>query len=239
MCGRYSFFIPLEQAENTLEARALYQSLGSKQSFEGLWQPRYNAAPTQYMPVITNEFPGVIQFFRWGLVPKWANEPSIGFKMINTRAESIIEKPAFRNIFKHKRCLVPANGYYEWQAAKPEETGTKSKTKAVKQPFRFHIPGDEMMLLAGLWDCWGPENLHTFSIITCPANQDTAPYHDRMPVILSHLEAKEWINNQESVDTLIHLLKPAPDGLLEIYPISTYVNKPGNEGEGVIQKMDI
>jgi putative SOS response-associated peptidase YedK len=191
------------------------------------------------MPVITNEFPDTIQFFKWGLVPKWATDPSIGFKMINTRTESIIEKPAFRNIFKHKRCLVLADGYYEWQLPKPEENEAKAKTKAVKQPFRFHLPGDELMLLAGLWDTWGPENLHTFCIITCPANEDTAPYHDRMPVILSHFEANEWINNKESVDTLIHLLKPAPNGLLDIYPISTYVNKPGNEGEEVIREIEI
>jgi len=235
MCGRYSFFIPLEQAENELGWLLEPTPLLDRVHFAG----RYNAAPSQVMPVITNEFPGVIQFFRWGLVPKWANEPSIGYKMINTRTESILEKPSFRNIFRYKRCLVLADGYYEWQAAKVEETSNKAKTKAVKQPFRFHLPGDEIMFLAGLWDTWGTENLKTYSIITCPVNHDTSPYHDRMPVILSHKEAKKWLSNEEPVEQLLELLKPAPDGLLEIYPISTYVNKPGNEGEEVIRKMDV
>ena len=199
------------------------------------WLPRYNAAPTQGMPVITNEFPDVIQFFRWGLVPKWAKDVSIGYKMINTRAESIEEKPAFRNIFKYKRCIVLADGYYEWMAPPPDPSVPKSKV--VKQPYRFHLPGDDILLFAGLWDTWGNDGLHTFSIITCGANKDTAPYHDRMPVILSHAEARQWLSNDVHPNDLLKLLKPAPEGLLEIYPISTYVNKPGNEGQEVIERI--
>lgn len=230
MCGRYSFFIPIEQAEQSLNVKAI--------PVEG-WLPRYNAAPSQAMPVITNEFPGVIQFFRWGLVPKWANDPSIGYKMINTRTESIVEKPAFRNIFKYKRCIVLADGYYEWMAAPAGDEGSKPKSKPIKQPYRFHLPGDELIMMAGLWDTWGPENLQTFSIITCPANMDTQPYHDRMPVILSHKEAEQWLGKALNTDELLKLLKPAPEGLLEIYPISTYVNKPGNEGAEVIERFEI
>jgi putative SOS response-associated peptidase YedK len=228
MCGRYSFFIPIEQAEQVLDVKAM--------PMEG-WQHRYNAAPTQLMPVITNELPGFIQFFRWGLIPGWAKDPAIGNKMINTRTESIREKPFFNHIFKHKRCLVPADGYYEWHADGKGPGGAKPKPGSVKQPFRFHLPGDELILMAGLWDTWGPDELHTFSIITCPANADTAPYHDRMPVILSHREAEQWLDNSLSPNELLQLLKPAPEGLLEIYPISTYVNKPGNEGPEVIVRV--
>ncbi len=231
MCGRYSFFIPLEQAEAILDVTVWNPNP------EIFWAPRYNAAPTQYLPVITNEKPGMIQFLRWGLVPKWAGDPSIGNKMINTRTESILEKPGFRNIFRAKRCLVLADGYYEWQSKEGGTEAGKGKAKPVKQPFRFHLPGDEMMLLAGLWDTWGPENLQTFSIITCPANHDTAPYHNRMPVILSHREAEVWLSNSATPEQLSALLKPAPDGLLHIYPVSTYVNKPGNEGEMVIKPL--
>jgi putative SOS response-associated peptidase YedK len=226
MCGRYSFFIPIAQAEQDLEVRALPNPD---------WFPHYNAAPTQGLPVITNEFPDVIQFFRWGLVPKWAKDPAIGYKMINTRMESILEKPAFKNIFKYKRCIVLADGYYEWRAL----PGKTIKGKPAKQPYRFHIPGDEILLLAGLWDTWGLDNMQTFSIITCPANNDTFRYHDRMPVILSHEEAKLWLNNKATPNELLPLLKPAPDHLLEIYPISTYLNKPGNEGAEVIEKLEI
>lgn len=229
MCGRYSFFIPLDQAESQLGVRSV-PNLD--------WFPHYNAAPSQAMPVITNEFPDIMQFFRWGLVPKWAKETSIGYKMINTRSESIAEKPAFRNIFKYKRCLVPADGYYEWQVAGDNGGKGSKKGKPVKQPFRFHLPGDDILLFAGLWDTWGPDNLQTFSIITCPANNDTSPYHDRMPVILSHEEAKKWLSRAPE-DTLLPLLKPAPEGLLEIYPISTYVNKPGNEGKEVLERVGV
>ncbi len=229
MCGRYSFFIPIEEAEQKLSVRSLPNEW---------WFPHYNAAPTQGLPVITNEFPGVIQFFRWGLIPKWAKDASIGYEMINTRSESIAEKPAFRNIFKYKRCVVLADGYYEWQILGEGQQPAQKKGKPVKKPLRFHLPGNDLLLMAGLWDSWGLDNLQTFSIITCAANYDVAPYHNRMPVILSHTEAKRWLDHKTSYEDLITLLKPAPDGLLEIYPISTYLNKPGNEGAEVIVRAE-
>lgn len=228
MCGRYSFFIPLEQAS---------QVLGVGVAPHADWYAHYNAAPSQGMPVITNEFPEIIQFFRWGLVPRWAKDISIGYKMINTRAESIVEKPAFRNIFKYKRCLVLADGYYEWQVPNTPGNSPMPKGKQVKQPFRFHLPGDEIMLLAGLWDTWGTENLQTFSIITCAANKDVAPYHDRMPVILNRHQAAQWLHTKTDTQALLEMLAPAPEGLLSIYPISTYLNKPGNEGPEVITPL--
>jgi putative SOS response-associated peptidase YedK len=225
MCGRYSFFTPLPEAEAALQVKAV--------PYEG-WQPNYNGAPTQAMPVITNEFPGVMQFFRWGLVPSWAKEPSIGYKMINTRAESIMEKPAFRNIFKYRRCIVPADGYYEWQQPEAAQA-SKSKSKTAKQAWRFCLPDGGLMLMAGLWATWGQQGLQTFSIITCPANLHVQPIHHRMPVLLSYSEAKKWLSNQTSPAELLALLKPAPEDLLTAYRISAMVNNPANNLPQVIE----
>lgn len=224
MCGRYSFFTPIPEAEATLQVKAVPN--------EG-WLPNYNGAPSQAMPVITNEFPGVIQFFRWGLVPSWAKEPSIGYKMINTRAESIEEKPSFRNIFKCRRCLVLADGYYEWQQPEALQEG-KPKSKQPKQAWRFCLPDGGLLLMAGLWSTWGQQGLQTFSIITCPANQQVQPIHHRMPVLLSYTEAAQWLSNNTPPDELLRLLKPAPDNLVTAYRISALVNKPGNNVPEII-----
>lgn len=226
MCGRYSLFTPIADIEISLGVKAVEWAE---------WQARYNAAPTQAMPVITNEFPDVIQFFRWGLVPKWAKDAAIGNKMINTRAESIVEKPSFKNIFKYKRCLVLADGYYEWML----ETSTSeaaSKKATNKQPFRFHLPHNEVMLLAGLWDIWH-DGLHTFSIITCTANSDIQHIHNRMPVLLTQQDAQRWLRNDIAADELLQLLKPAPEGVIQFYPISTLVNKPLNNNETIIEPL--
>jgi putative SOS response-associated peptidase YedK len=217
MCGRYSFFTPLPDAALYLDAQALAY-------FE--FPPNYNAPPTQMMPVITNEFPGVIQFFRWGLVPKWAKEMAVGYKMINTRSESIRDKPAFRNIFKYKRCIVPADGYYEWK-----------KEGKIKVPYRFHLPGNALMLLAGLWDTWG-EGLQTFSIITTEANADVAHIHDRMPVLLTQDEARLWLSNDIHPDELLTLLRPAPIGLLQSYTVSTRLNSAVNNEPTLIDPVE-
>jgi len=226
MCGRYSLFTPIAEIEISLGVKAV-------EWVE--WQAHYNGAPTQAMPVITNEFPQVIQFFRWGLVPKWAKELAIGNKMINTRAESIVEKPAFRNIFKYKRCLVLADGYYEWmiESAAPEAGRKKASSK---QPYRFHLPHNEVMLLAGLWDTW-QNGLHTFSIITCPANKDLSPFHHRMPVLLTQQDAQQWLRNDIPTEVLLQLLQPAPEGVIQFYPISTLVNKPLYNDESIIEPL--
>ncbi len=226
MCGRYSFFTPIPDIEIRLGIKAVEWAE---------WYARYNAAPTQVMPVITNEFPKIIQFFRWGLVPKWAKDISIGSKMINTRTESIVEKPAFRNIFKYKRCLVLADGYYEWvQQVGTVVAGNSKKQKIIKQPYRFHLPKNEVLFFAGLWDTWKGE-LNTFSIITCGANRELQVYHDRMPVVLSPTDAQFWLRNDVPQEQLLSLLKPAPEGLLQYYPIDTLVNKPLYDESSIIE----
>lgn len=223
MCGRYSFFTPLPEAEKTLGVYAAYQPD---------WQPQYNAAPSMTMPVITNELPDMIQFLRWGLVPRWAHDITVGSKMINTRRESIEEKPGFRFIFKYRRCLVLADGYYEWMPT-PKIPARGKTPKIRKQPYRIYLPNNELMLLAGLWE-ERADNLRTFSIITCPANDDLRHLHERMPVILNHAAARRWLQNDVTPDELIKLLQPAPNGLLKYYPISTLVNSPSYNQPDVI-----
>lgn len=225
MCGRYSFFTPIPDIELRLGVRAVEWAE---------WHARYNAAPTMAMPVITNEFPGIIQFFRWGLVPKWAADISIGNKMINTRTESIIEKPSFRNIFKYKRCIVLADGYFEWKVL--ENDATAKSRKPAKQPYRLCAADNKTLLIAGLWDTWKGE-LNSFSIITCPASAELADIHDRMPVILSEADARRWLSNEIAPDSLLALLKPAPHGSVRFYPIGTDVNKPVNDFPEIIEPI--
>jgi putative SOS response-associated peptidase YedK len=206
MCGRYSYFSPIEKAEKALKAKAI-----EWQTFE----PKYNAAPTQYMPVVTNEFPDVIQYMRWGLIPQWAKDMAIGSKMINTRSESIDEKPAWKNIFKYKRCVVIADGYYEWK-----------KEDQAKIPFRMHRPNNELLFFAGLWDVWSGtgDGLYSFSIITTPSNADTKHIHERMPVLLTLAEAKQWLSKKESEENLLKILKTPEAGQIECYTVSSLVN---------------
>jgi putative SOS response-associated peptidase YedK len=145
--------------------------------------------------------------------------------MINTRSESIREKPAFNNIFRYKRCVALADGYYEWK-----KEGKK------KIPYRIHLPGNKIMLLAGLWDTW-KEGLQTYSIITVPANAEVKHLHDRMPALLSLQGAKRWLRNDIKPDELLDLLKPAPPGVLAWYPVSTMVNKVTNDEPAIIDPV--
>lgn len=221
MCGRYSLFTPINQVAEKLKAKAA--------PFPD-WSPRYNAAPSQYMPVITNEFPDVIQWFRWGLVPKWAKDKNAGPPWINTRTESIREKPAFRNIFRYHRCIIPADGYYEWKVM---GTGTK---KIPKQPYRFCLPHDDILLLAGIWDSWQGE-FQSFSIITCAAGPEVAAIHDRMPVILDEASVGIWLSGETDAEKLLPLLKPPPEHRLMVYPISTLVNAPAHDNADIIEPL--
>ncbi len=206
MCGRYSYFSPIEKAEKALKAKAVDWQI---------FEPKYNATPSQYMPVVTNEFPDVIQFLRWGLIPQWAKDMSFGSKLINTRSENIVEKPMWKNIFKYKRCIVIADGYYEWKK--------EGKTKV---PFRMHKPNDDLLFFAGLWDVWSGtgDGLYSFSIITTPSNADLQHIHERMPVMLSLEEAKKWLSKKETPENLLKLLKTPDVGSLAFYAVSSLVN---------------
>ncbi|MFH0918868.1 MAG: SOS response-associated peptidase [Fibrobacterota bacterium] len=173
----------------------------------------YNAAPTQTLPVITNEAPEKISFFRWGLIPFWAKDKSIGNKMINARAETLHEKPAFREGLKKRRCLIPASGFYEWK-----------KDGNHKQPYFIGLEGKEVFAFAGLWDSWSDpsnqETTHSFTIITTETNERLKPIHNRMPVILAQKAEQTWLTGELPKEEL----KAFPSDKMKAFTVSTRVN---------------
>ncbi len=208
MCGRYVLEATPEQLQMAFDLDNVPQ-----------FAPRYNIAPTQLVPVITNEAPRVLTPLRWGLLPSWAKDESMGSKMINARAETVTEKPAFRAAFKRRRCIVPASGYYEWQQ---REDG--------KQPIYIHLPDVPVFGLAGLWEVWHNPNgdeIRTYTIITTQANAFTTPLHHRMPVILPPDAYDEWLHTDEQgAGALIPLLQPRDIDGMKAFEVSRAVNRP-------------
>ena len=187
--------------------------------------PRYNIAPTQPVTVVPNNGAESIEFFRWGLIPPWAKDPKIGNRMINARAETLSEKPSFRNAYRRRRCLVLADGYYEWR----KEPGGGAKT-----PFYIRMTSEEPFAFAGLWEAWRPagevEPVLSCSIITCPANELLEPIHHRMPVILDQEAYDLWLDTVECAPaTLNHLLTPYPAEEMMTFAVSRLVNQPKND----------
>lgn len=190
--------------------------------------PRYNIAPTQPVAAVRMDRSGdrEFTFFQWGLIPSWAKDPAMGSRMINARAETAAEKPAFRAAFKRRRCLLPATGFFEWQ-----------KVGGRKQPMYIHEMGGGIVSLAGLWEIWqSPDGgeLETCTILTTTPNGLMEPIHDRMPVILHPLDYDMWLAPDTPVDQLHHLLRPFDAERLAAYPVSTAVNKPLNDSPDVI-----
>jgi putative SOS response-associated peptidase YedK len=219
MCGRYSF------AMGTDVYAALFEVAGPVPALE----PRWNVAPTQPVAVVvvTNEGPRALRTMRWGLVPSWAKDPSIGNRMINARAETLAEKPSFRDAFRKRRCLVVADGFYEWV-----RDGER------KRPVWIHPRAGGALAFAGLWERWkAPDGtiLETCTIVTTAANGTMAPFHHRMPVILPPSAWARWLDPMPADPAaLADLLVPAPDDLLEVRPVSTRVNSPANEGPSLL-----
>jgi putative SOS response-associated peptidase YedK len=196
--------------------------------------PNYNVAPTDDVFVV-HEDGGVrrVEAFHWGLVPHWAKDPKIGSRMINARAETLAGKGAFKAAFQRRRCIVPADGFYEWK---------KVPGQKQKQPFFVHRPDDEPFAFAGLYEVWrGPEGdrLRSTTIITTDANEPMSTIHDRMPVILPPSAWKQWLDPaNEDIDTLGRLLVPAPPALITLRPVSTEVNSVRNNGEHLIERAE-
>lgn len=219
MCGRFSIFADPERLAERFDA-----SLPE----EGL-RPRYNAAPTQNLPVILNENNGArqIQLLRWGLVPSWAEDPVIGSRMINARSETLAEKPSFRTALKKRRCLVLADGFYEWQ-----------QTPTGKVPTRITLQSGEPFALAGLWETWKEPTgdlLRTFTIITTSPNELLAPIHNRMPVILPREHESIWLDNGADQGIWLDMLRPYPADQMTAYPVSKRVNYVGNDDPEIVQ----
>lgn len=185
------------------------------------YRPRYNIAPSQEVLAITAEEDGRrARYLRWGLVPFWARDPAIGNRMINARGETLADKPAYRNAFAHRRCLVLADGFYEWQR-RPEG----------KRPMRVRYRGERPFALAGLWERWGTgaHPLETCTIVTTGPNALMEPIHDRMPVVLDGEGVEQWLRPDAPRDELLALLRPCPPDGLEVYEVSTLVNSPAHD----------
>ncbi|MDP3919467.1 MAG: SOS response-associated peptidase [Candidatus Omnitrophota bacterium] len=213
MCGRYSL-----TADQYLVAEEF--QLGVPKTLK--WKPRFNIAPSQAVPVLIKQQSLEMEYFRWGLVPSWAKDPAIGHQMINARQETVAEKPSFRGPFKNSRCLIPADGFYEWKAEgktkKPHYIRLKSK-----RPFSF----------AGLCSQWagsdGSEIL-SCAIITCEANELLKPIHARMPVLIEAAGRDAWLEPaNHDARTLNGLLRPYPASEMEAYEVTTFVNSPAND----------
>lgn len=199
-----------------------------------LFAPHFNAAPTQTLPVLRLNKEGKRELvpMRWGLVPSWAKEKKIGNSLINARAETVGEKPAFRSAFQRRRCLIPADGFYEWKRSRPED-GPAPKG-GTKTPYFIHLKSDEPFVFAGLWEFWPAEKLETFTILTTTPNEVMTPLHDRMPVILSEDRAKRWTDPDTTPHELRAMLAPFDSEQMDAYPVSTAVNSPRNESPDLI-----
>lgn len=214
MCGRFSQAKDLEELYNEFTF--------IDEPFDDIIQPRYNIAPSQLSPVIINENgSNKLKMFKWGLVPSWSKDTKIGYRMINARAETISEKPSFKKPFKSQRCLVIADGFYEWQ--KPD--------KNTKIPHRFIMKDRKLFAMAGLWDIWSKEkeHLYTFTIITTSENELMKPVHDRMPVILPKENREIWLNPESNEAELKELLVPYDSNKMDKYRVSDVVNSWKND----------
>jgi putative SOS response-associated peptidase YedK len=214
MCGRFTLTV------NPAEVQESFSSFSFPQQFA----PRFNIAPTQPVLVIPNDDQNTADFFVWGLIPMWAKDPSIGNRMINARGETLEEKPAFRSSLKYKRCLILADGFYEWKGA---------EGKKVKTPFFIHMKDRKPFAFAGLWDSWNSPDgslVKSCTIITTEPNELTGIIHNRMPVILHPRDYAKWLDpSPQTPDQLKPLIKPFPAELMDAYPVSTLVNTPAND----------
>ena len=212
MCGRFALTIELSE----LQAAFPWIDIGS------VYKPRYNIAPSQEVLAFPNIPNGKAGWFRWGLIPSWAKDKKIGYKMINARSETVGEKPSFRNAFKKRRCLIPADNFYEW---KKEGDG--------KIPYCIRMKDARPFAFAGLWEQWtaGQETIFSCSIITTEANEVLQPIHHRMPVILSTADYETWLDPKHQDDKhLSQLLTPYATDEMTAFPISKQINNPRNEG---------
>ena len=221
MCGRFTLI-----AWDEVERRFLPVGSGMeiiRERFADTGPQRYNIAPTQDVITITGDGEvNAAQFMRWGLVPSWAKDISIGNRMINARAETLAERPSFRVAFRRRRCLVVADSFYEWK-----RDGRK------RTPMRISLESGELFGFAGLWESWkSPEGrrIQSCTIVTTEANEFLAPIHNRMPVILSQDAEPMWLDpDVQDTDALSELLKPYPSDLMKAYEVSSVVNSAAND----------
>lgn len=229
MCGRYTLFTPPSDLEDRFDA-----------SFDGV-EPTYNAAPGQELPVITDENPAEVRCHSWGLVPSWVEDPDDASRPINARSETVGEKPTFREAYRSRRCLVPADSFYEWVSG---EEG--------KRPYRVALEDDEPFAMAGLWETWEGEPAQTglgdfgegesdrtrrvdsFTILTTEPNDLVADLHHRMAVVLPRGRERDWLTADDPSD----LLRAYPAEEMRAYPVSTRVNDPANDDSSLVEPVE-
>jgi putative SOS response-associated peptidase YedK len=218
MCGRYTLASPTERLAEEFGVDAASIELA----------PNYNVAPTQQVAAVLDEGgQRRLEVLRWGLIPPWADDPGIGSRMINARSETAPGKPSFRRAFRERRCLIPADGFYEWQ-----------RTNGAKQPYYIHMEEGRPFAFAGLWESWskgGEGEVRTCTILTTGANALVGEVHDRMPVILAHDAYDVWLDPDSERDELTGLLAPYPEDEMEAYPVSRFVNSPSNNDPRCIE----
>ena len=223
MCGRYFLEASLEEME------ALFGPLANGIRLER----RYNIAPEQPIPVVRNDALNErhLALLRWGLVPAWSKGPDSRYTMINARAETVKSKPAYRNAFKHWRCLIPAEGFYEWKAGKGGKT-----------PFLIRRQGGEPFAMAGLWERWHGgegETIESCTIIVTDANDLVHEIHDRMPVILGREDHAAWLDpDNNDTDGLLAMLRPVNPERWTTHPVSRQVNSPRNDGPDLLEPVE-
>ncbi len=227
MCGRFTLIHPIENIATTFRA-TVPPTLQTG--------PHYNIAPTQNILTVLNESDPSenktnrqLELLRWGLIPSWAKEESVGSRMINARAETLAEKPSFKRLLHNRRCLIVADGFYEWM----QEPGSKSKT-----PMYITLKDSELFAFAGLWDSWkrpDGEILRTCTIITTEPNELMTSIHNRMPAILSPQNWEAWLNSEKSDEAqLLNLLGPYPTEQMQARPVSRQVNDPKHDTPALI-----
>jgi putative SOS response-associated peptidase YedK len=219
MCSRYMLVSPADLLAKATGMRVF-----------PLVQPRYNVAPTQNMPVVRSATAGgdrETAMLRWGLVPSWSRAAKMKSMLINARAETVAEKPAFREAFRRRRCLVPADGFFEWKHAGRE-----------RMPWLFEPADGGPMCFAGLWETWSGGDaglLESFTILTTMPNETVAPFHDRMPVILPEAARDAWLSDDASEATLMSLLAPVPAAALRARPVHPRLNSVANDDPSCIE----
>lgn len=224
MCGRYTLTVPLSNLVDAFEV--------PPPDFE--YRPRYNIAPTQEAPVVARDERGKrMGLLRWGLVPSWSKDPTTGSRMINARSETVAEKPSFRSAFRRRRCLVPADGFYEWT-----RQATPEGEKGERIPHWIHLTSEDPFAFAGLWERWDDPRgspLFTYTILTTDAAPEIAHIHPRMPVILSRPQREVWLDPDADVADLQEMLRPFDEDGLQVRTVSTRVNSPRNDVPECIQ----
>jgi putative SOS response-associated peptidase YedK len=242
MCGRYTLFAAQAEVEERFGATA-----------DRPLEPRYNCAPSQSLPVVTNADPGRIRHLRWGLVPTWADDESTSF--INARSETVREKRSFAEPFERRRCLVLADGFYEWAERPSTEGDPGSGSAGGKQPYRVALADDEPFAMAGVYERWTPprtqtglsdfgggaaetepEAVESFAVLTTEPNDVVSPLHDRMSVVLAPDEEETWLHGEP--EAAAALCDPYPPTEMRAYPVSTRVNSPANDDPSLVEPVD-